>query len=61
MRDSHLQLPPHTAVLVLAEIKRTIAAFDDGETNVRETLEAITSLLDHENLLERQQPTRRAA
>lgn len=33
----------HKAILSLAEIKATIAEFDDGETNVFEALERISA------------------
>jgi len=62
MRDPRPQLPAPAAVLLLAEIKHAIDAFDEGDSNVFETLEAIVLLLEHEHLLrQRQQPTPRAA
>lgn len=49
MHDSFPQLPAPDAVLLFAEIKRIVAAFDEGETNVFEALQAITFLLRHYN------------
>lgn len=61
MRDSRPQLPGSTAVLLLAEIKQAIEAFDEGDSNVFDTLRAIAVLLEPHRLQEHEQATRRAA
>lgn len=54
MKTPKLQHPAKAAILVLAEIKAAIAAFDRGEQNVFATLEAIIAAA-----ADRATPTRR--
>jgi hypothetical protein len=61
MRDPRPHMSAPVAVLLLAEIKHAVEAFDEGDSNVFETLRVIVSLLEQEHLLLQQLPTRRAA
>lgn len=62
MRNCHFQLSAPAAVLLLGEIKHAVDAFDEGDSNVFETIETIVLLLEQEHLLQQQhQQTPRAA
>lgn len=46
MRPTYDQSAPATAILTLAEIKAATEAFDRGESNVFDTLDAIIAAVD---------------
>jgi hypothetical protein len=61
MRPSCSQLSQTAAVLTLAEIKAAVEAFDRGETNVSDALEAIIVELEAYRAATRPENSRKTA
>ena len=47
MSSSTKPLPAHAAILTLAEIKSAVEAFDRGESNAFDSIDAIVVSLEH--------------